>query len=353
MVPFMLARRHAFTLVELLVSIGIVVLLISMIFTAIQKVREAAHKVVCADNLRQIGIAAHQYHCDHARLPPGYLGPSLKNNTNFPAHLLDGQWIGHLPLLLPYLEEDTVFRRIKTDFNIQVATSEPWFWLRGQVSNDTNYAAAFTKLKIFRCPSASNFAPEPGTVVGTGGTLLGEHVFNDPMHGPFTSGWKDDYVKAARYRFLGRTNYMGVAGCGSGTHPFFSKFEGVYTNRSQNTLGQIAAQDGTSNTLLYGETCGSHWSGSPPETYDICWMGGGALGTYLGLQQRSFALTIAFSSYHPAGVQFCFADGSVRILRFGDTVWDQVSPFPKDWLLLQQLAGKNDGGPADASALVD
>jgi prepilin-type processing-associated H-X9-DG protein len=82
-------------------------------------------------------------------------------------------------------------------------------------------------------------------------------------------------------------------------------------------------------------------------------MAGGAIGTYLGLQRGQQASTISFSSSHPAGVQFSFADGSVRLLRFGDTIWNQVSDFPKDWLLLQELAGKNDGGPADASALVD
>jgi prepilin-type processing-associated H-X9-DG protein len=168
-----------------------------------------------------------------------------------------------------------------------------------------------------------------------------------------TSGWKEGYTKAVDYRFLGRTNYVGVAGCGSGTHRFYSKFEGIYTNRSINSLGQLAVQDGTSNTLLYGETCGSHWNGSPPESYDISWMGGGALGTYLGLQRGRRAETIAFSSYHGRGVQFCFADGSVRIVRFGDTFWDQVSPQSSDWLLLQQLGGRYDGGPADASALVD
>jgi prepilin-type processing-associated H-X9-DG protein len=145
---------------------------------------------------------------------------------------------------------------------------------------------------------------------------------------------------------------MGVAACGSGTHPFYSKFEGIFTNRSQNSLGRLTNQDGTSNTLMYGETCGSGWN-SPAESKDICWMAGGALGTYLGLQQGRQASTIAFSSYHPAGVQFCFADGSVRTVRFGDTTIQQTSAVPSDWLLLQQLGGRMDGGPTDMSALVE
>jgi prepilin-type N-terminal cleavage/methylation domain-containing protein/prepilin-type processing-associated H-X9-DG protein len=345
-------QRTAFTLVELMVSIAIIVVLTALILPAVQKVREAANRLRCASNLKQLGLAAQNFHADFDRLPPGYLGPSVKNNTNFPFHVSEGQWIGHLPLLLPYLEQDNVSRQIRVDFNLKVVSALPWFWLPGKIPNDVNYSAAFTKLKILRCPSASDTGPIPGSGAGTGGTILGLHVFNTPELGAYTDGWKDDYVKASAYRFLGRTNYLGVAGCGSGTHPFLKNYEGTYTNRSDHTLGQISQQDGTSNTLLYGETCGLTWE-SPQDGKDICWMGAGSLGTYLGLQRGRSASTIAFSSFHSGGVQFCFADGSVHLLRFGDTTTQQTSAVRSDWLLLQQLAGWADGGPTDESALVD
>jgi prepilin-type N-terminal cleavage/methylation domain-containing protein len=352
----MRSSRRAFSLVELLVVIGIISLLMGMLLPAVQKIREAANKMLCSSNLRQLGLAAHHFHNDHNRLPPGYLGPSLANNTNFPTHLREGQWIGHFPLLLPYLEQDVLSRQIQVDFNVRFVSPDPWFWKPGPISHHENYTAGMTPLKIFRCPTAPNYEPQAGASgPGTGGTTLGLHVFNDAARGPFTDGWKDDYVRAASYRFLARTNYMGVAGCGTGTHPFFSLYEGIYTNRSESTLGQAAARDGASNTMLYGEACGSQWQGSARESRDICWMAGGGLGTYLGLHRGRDSPLIAFSSYHPAGVQFCFADGSVRTVRYGDTKWDgsPSTPFTNDWYLLQQLAGWRDGGAADTSALVD
>jgi type II secretory pathway pseudopilin PulG len=352
--------RAAFTLVELLVAIGIVAALLALILPAIQKAREASHQMACANNLRQIGIAAHHYHSDRSALPAGYFGPSLSNDTNFPALYYDGQWAGHLPLLLPYLEQDDVFRQVKADFKVSTVSPDKWWWNGAATGpgrpNSGNYRAAMHQLKILRCPSSSNYIANVGNPAPDGGgTILGLHVFNSPPKGVFTAGWRDEYGSAKDFRPLGRTNYIGVAGCGSGTHDFFKKYEGVYTNRRENSLGQLTSQDGTSNTLLYGEICGSRWSGSPNDTMDICWMGAGALGTYLGLARGRDALLIQFSSFHIQGVHFCFADGSVRLVRYGDTKWSGsgVAPAASDWLLLQQLAGKNDGGPSDSSTLVD
>jgi prepilin-type N-terminal cleavage/methylation domain-containing protein len=346
-------KRPAFTLVELLVVIAICALLLALLLPAVQKVREAASRMQCANNLRQLGLAAHQYHNDHDRLPPGYLGPPRARDADYPAHLREGQWVGHLPLLLPYLEQDTLRAQLQINFNPQVATPLPWFTKPGNLPHHENYTAGKTKLPIFRCPSASNYDPQAGVSgPGSGGTLIGIHVFNSPVRQPFTVAWKDAYIRAAAYFPLAKTNYLGVAGTGVGTHPFFSQYEGIYTNRSQHSLGQLSTRDGTSNTLLYGEAGGTSWN-SPDETKDIAWMAGGGLGTYLGLQRARTAPLITYSSWHTAGVQFCFADGAVRTVRFGNSAWDERSPFTSDWYLLQQLAGYKDGQAADASGLVD
>jgi len=249
-------RRSAFTIVELLVVIGILAVLMALVLPAVQKVRETANKMLCASNLRQLGLAAHNFHNDYRRLPPGYLGPSVARNADSPGHLQEGQWVGHFPLLLPYLEQES-FKQIQVDFNLETVTPLPWFWKPGPVSHHENYTAGQTRLKIFRCPSAPNYEPKPSPGPDGGGTILGLHVFNTPVLGPSTVAWKDDYVRSSAYRFLAPTNYMGVAGCGLGTQSFFNQFEGIYTNRSQHTLGRLTILDGTSNTLLYGELAGS------------------------------------------------------------------------------------------------
>jgi prepilin-type processing-associated H-X9-DG protein len=353
-----LRLRSAFTLTELLVVIGIIMLVMAMILPAVQKVRESANRITCANNLRQLGLAAHQYDKNRGRLPFGWLGPSIANNGNFPAHWHEGQWVRHFPLLLPYLEQDGVREQLQINFNLNFVSRVKWFWSAPAAGpgppHDKNYTAAKSDLAFFRCPSVAKYTPEwNDPTPGHGGTILGLHVFNNKTLGPFTSSWKDEYGSAAAYKPLGRTNYLGSAGCGFGDHPFFSKYEGIYTNRVERSLGQVVILDGTSNTSLYGETCGSHWV-SPPLTMDISWMAGGGLGTYLGLQKGKDAILISFSSYHPSGVQFCFADGSVRTVRYGQTQWDGVSAsFTNDWYLLQQLAGFRDGQAADTASILD
>jgi type II secretory pathway pseudopilin PulG len=349
-------RRRAFSLVEMLVVFGILAVFLALILPAVQKVREAANRMYCAGNIRQLGIAAHHYDSDHGSLPPGYLGPSPANNTNYPEYFYEGQWIGHCPLLLPYLEQDSVYKQIDLNFSITVVSPQKWFWSAPAAGpgppHVANYRTAMKRLQLFRCPSAAVYTPTfNDPFPAGGGTVLGIHVFNSPEFGATTGIWKDEYGSAAPFRPLGSTNYHGVAGCGSGTHPFFSRFEGICTNRSRSTLGQVAVRDGTSNTLLYGESAGSIWEASRRESMDVCWMASGGLGTYHGLQPGRNALVIAFSSYHAAGVQFCFADGSVRLIRYGNT--GNNNPLNPDWLTLQQLAGWRDGATADTSALVD
>src|SRR4051812_42284246 len=110
-------RRSAFTLIELLVVIAIIALLMALLLPAVQKVREAANRMLCGSNLRQLGIAAHNYHNDYSKLPPGYYGPMrAAGSTDIApeAHPERGPWVGCLVPLMPYLEQDNLFRSLWT-----------------------------------------------------------------------------------------------------------------------------------------------------------------------------------------------------------------------------------------------
>src|SRR5262249_51587507 len=135
--------RKGFTLIELLVVIAIIAILIGLLLPAVQKVREAAARMSCSNNLKQIGLAAHNFQSTNNKLPPAYLGDAATVTTPTFTY----QYHGTLALLLPYMEQDNVYRQLTIDTNLTSKGAGPWWGL------SNNWAMAQSRIKSFVCPS--------------------------------------------------------------------------------------------------------------------------------------------------------------------------------------------------------
>jgi prepilin-type N-terminal cleavage/methylation domain-containing protein len=267
--------RLAFTLIELLVVIAIIAILIGLLLPAVQKVRDAAARLECQNNLKQIGIALHTYHDRMKGFPPGYVsavdatGADLGPGWSWAAHLLD----------------DLEQRNLKQQINFTLP-----------VGHANNAAARNTFLPIFYCPSdayVGTFTPEDQTFTVAHGNYVGVFGSNEMEDNP---------------------------GAGNG----------ILFRNSKIHLNRIT--DGTSNTLMVGERCSklmkSTWTGS------IAGMDEGpalVLGSADHPPTHPAAHEEDFWSHHHHGVNVVLADGSVRWVS--DTISEEV------WQALATRAG--------------
>ncbi|MCY2990425.1 MAG: DUF1559 domain-containing protein [Planctomycetota bacterium] len=282
-------RVHAipgFTLVELLVVIAIIGVLVALLLPAVQAAREAARRMQCGNNLRQLGIAAQNFHAAQKRLPPGYLGPWPP--VQVPP--ISDQFVGVLPYLLPFLEQPHIQQQILTEMNVDKVAA-PWW------TEPSTWAISQATLGAFLCPSDDPTRSDTGTFVGL-------HTWYDAAASKI---WLDGlYMGGSSGTALGRTDYVGCGGgMGVTQNAYWDLRRGVLTNRSKNTLAAVL--DGTSNTLLFGESLGGQYGNQ--RKFSHSWMGSGPLPVAWGLGDRGYE---NFSSWHAGVVQFCLVDGSVR-----------------------------------------
>jgi len=306
-----LQKRSAFTLIELLVVIAIIAILIGLLLPAVQKVREAAARAKCQNNLKQIALACHNYASANTYLPPGDLSQSFNPPPqSIGSHFY--QEVGVLVIILPYIEQDNLFRMMQagvpSDYFTIVGNKydgQPWW------NFNSTWAGAQTTIATYSCPSDNAYVRPNVFVKFTTEAPYSLVGWYFPNGGPP----------------LTTSNYLGVAGYLPGSGRTVSlpglpagqpsqQYDGIMLSRSKLSLEQLTSADGTSNTLMFGETVGDQDGAGQDIAGGFCvsWMWG-TLPTAWGLPAPSH--WYSFGSRHSGLVQFAMGDGAVRPIRKG------------------------------------
>jgi prepilin-type N-terminal cleavage/methylation domain-containing protein/prepilin-type processing-associated H-X9-DG protein len=206
--------RPGFTLVELLVVLAILAVLMGLLVPAVQKVREAAARVQCQNNLKQLGLALHTYHLDNGSFPPGlYMTSDLQD-----------AWATGYTYLLPYLEQDNLYRLYHFD--------QPWY-------ASANYAAVGFEVKGFYCPSnRTRGFIDLGPLQAQWGSAMP----------PRAAACDYAFCKGANAGFS--TDSTRIPPAARGVFDVSSSVGALFTVR----LGDIS--DGTTNTFAMGDAAG-------------------------------------------------------------------------------------------------
>ncbi|EAQ77979.1 DUF1559 domain-containing protein [Blastopirellula marina] len=294
--------RWGFTLVELLVVIAIIGVLIALLLPAVQQAREAARRMQCTNQMKQLGLALHNYHDTHLAFPPAVINPGCVggDSSPFPATMKDNvrNITGHL-LILPFLEQGALHSKLDFRYPMGLAA-------HGDVSDPSATDAAGnmaalqgTRLDFFACPS------DPFDVVGDDDSTSGYYYNKDyyrTSYGFISSDWSDHGDNA---KLL-----WGSTANNASQRPAFG------INGSAK-MGDIT--DGMSNTVIMAESrmekaddrWGPFW-GAWTNTY---WLKMGEGINVPDTPPSPLQYARAPGSHHPGGCNALFGDGSIHFLK--------------------------------------
>ncbi|QDV66761.1 hypothetical protein Poly24_04490 [Rosistilla carotiformis] len=283
-------NRNAFTLVELLVVIAIIGILVGLLLPAVQAAREAARRMQCSNNIKQMGLALHNYHDTYNSLPPGWIDDSTNQNR-----------MGWPTYLLPFIEQSAVYDGMKSVGAYNVT----WYTLPEMTTGTAAVPTPYAKMVLdsYVCPSD----PSRGINENLGG--------------------------------YGKSNYTGVGGA----HYIASGgANGTFYDHSFIRFRDML--DGLSNAMIIGERSTVDQASRGFVKKGTIWIGAYSTGTYYhnnAIANASVYYSLNgkagnynFSSAHPGGVQFAFGDGSSHFIS--ETI---------DLITYRDLASIADGNP--------
>ena len=280
-------RSRGFTLIELLVVIAIIAVLIALLLPAVQQAREAARRTQCRSNLKQIGLALHNYHDQFQVFPPGCGLSSLSPDSGYSVDLTTANRAaayGWATFLLPNLDQAPLYNQLGVGSVglvqlMQQAAKRP---------------LAQTVLSVYRCPS--DVAPDTNS----------QRLFSNAIFGNTAVG-TSSYVGVEGTRWTHGADWIQ-----SQKDPF-----GVFWPASK--IGVRDITDGSSNTLIVGERSWDYLSAVWVGTRNYTGNGDEGLRQIMGITNWQINLPgmnapRAFHSAHVGGTHFLLGDGSVRFL---------------------------------------
>ncbi|MBM3963623.1 MAG: DUF1559 domain-containing protein [Planctomycetes bacterium] len=373
-----LARRPGFTLVELLVVIAIIGILVGLLLPAVQSAREAARRMTCSKNVREIGLATLNFESAFKRLPPGLMTPI--RNPLMPSAPLGIEWnqhngIGHLVHILPYLELRQLSQVFEAEMNLNPDTDgvgaasgsdqqlRNVYWWNNDYgvsppARPSAWTTAQNNIPIFLCPS--DIADQ-----GLEYSILFQFAFttaaaNPPGH----TYYYESSAFADWHRTVGKANYLGCAGRSGKTGstaldpaaPFGANLGAVGITcddligwcqvRSKTRLRDVT--DGTSLTFFFGEVTGT-WrkpSTNTSRQFSFWWVSNAGMITRFMVPNPASGAEWIRATQYGEGRKFHSLHGSgLHMSRLDNSV--SIVPFSLEGRLWYIMSGMRDGQVGD------
>jgi len=297
-------RRSGFTLVELLVVIAIIGVMVGLLLPAVQAAREAARRMSCSNNLKQLGLALHNYHDTYNSFAPGYVLQDQNADGTLQYNGAGSSW-GWGAQILPFVEQSALFDQLRVG-------AVP---LTQALQTPALLAIMQQPVAAFRCPSDTAPVTNTGHQLLAGGTnnpvAVSNYIGNNTSH---------------KWHSGGRLTGYSVGEQGGWAAPAAAQApSGIFWRQSRVRMRDIT--DGTSNTIAFGERA---WQQNNPVGTPFNCNAGVVFGTSHNNEQLTIRQNLGtgavainaasgqciygYSSRHPGGSQFALCDGSVRLI---------------------------------------